>query len=277
LFGSKVFMYPNIFKYMGHIKRTDGFLGLYRGLGPRLLSGIIGNYTTNAVQASLTGKPIVGGQPDDDELSVAEQLPAGPPTVKDELVKLVTDTTYETISRCAGIVISHPIHVIFVRTAAQFIGRETKYSALWSSIGEIWENEGILGFFSGLIPRLVGEVLTIWMANALAHCITTYLLGTQSQTMAKDMKGYAIMVSQLLVTQVTYPFNVVSTVMCVNGSGLAAARPPISPVYTDWLDCWSRLTAEDQIKRGSSIFWRTYRGPVTYGRDGVSRAVVTKM
>jgi len=34
---------------VGHIKRTDGFLGLYRGLTPRLFSAIVSTLVANAV------------------------------------------------------------------------------------------------------------------------------------------------------------------------------------------------------------------------------------
>jgi len=39
----------NVLCAVGHIKRTDGFLGLYRGLTPRLFSAVIGTLVTNAV------------------------------------------------------------------------------------------------------------------------------------------------------------------------------------------------------------------------------------
>ena len=29
---------PSVFLYMGHIRRQDGFFGLYRGLGPKLVT-----------------------------------------------------------------------------------------------------------------------------------------------------------------------------------------------------------------------------------------------
>lgn len=32
-----------------HIYKTDGFLGLYRGVGPRILSGFVGNYVDKIV------------------------------------------------------------------------------------------------------------------------------------------------------------------------------------------------------------------------------------
>ena len=36
--GRPALALPSGFIYMGHIRRRDGFLGLYRGLGPKLVS-----------------------------------------------------------------------------------------------------------------------------------------------------------------------------------------------------------------------------------------------
>ena len=36
---------------VGFIKEKDGFLGLYRGLGARLVSGVVANLVSNAVSA----------------------------------------------------------------------------------------------------------------------------------------------------------------------------------------------------------------------------------
>ena len=37
-FGRPALSLPSVFVYMGHIRKRDGFLGLYRGLGPKLVS-----------------------------------------------------------------------------------------------------------------------------------------------------------------------------------------------------------------------------------------------
>lgn len=34
----------------------------------------------------------------------------------------------------------------------------------------------MLSFFSGLIPRLLGDVLSLWICNLLAHLINTYAI-----------------------------------------------------------------------------------------------------
>ncbi|KAK2169511.1 hypothetical protein LSH36_9g09043 [Paralvinella palmiformis] len=158
-----------------------------------------------------------------------DELDGDDETVVEQLIIMVKDTCYETIARCSGVVVSHPFHVIMVRQMAQFIGKETTYNNIFSSVSEIYEKDGILGFFvsdSGIIPP------------------------------------------KLMVTQVTYPFMLVSNVMIVNNSGLKAGGSPFSPFHQSWLDCWSYLARQNALKRGSSVFMRYYKGPVTFRRDG---------
>ena len=37
-FGKPALALPSVFQYIGHIKKRDGFLGLYQGLAPKLVS-----------------------------------------------------------------------------------------------------------------------------------------------------------------------------------------------------------------------------------------------
>lgn len=265
LFGRPVLMYPNVFKFILHIKRTDGFLGLYRGLTPRLVATIINNVVSNAVSSELVGQPLYS------ELSGTEDDSQSETTANKKVVvgvrKLAVDTTCESLARCAGIIASQPFYVIMVRSMCQFIGQETKYSTLSSSVSEIWTNEGILGFFAGLLPRLIGEILTIWLANIVTYTVNNFVLPT-SQPESKDVRSYSGAFSQLVVTQVTYPFTLIATVMAVNDSGLMASSLCEGAIYTGWLNCWSRLSKQGQLKRGSSLFWRVYRGPSRVSIDG---------
>jgi carrier protein len=251
-------MYPNVFRYIGHIKKTDGFLGMYRGLVPRLLSNIVGSMVCNAVSTELSRQTVESA---DDSVSQTKE------NAYEDAKKLVIDVAYESLSKCAGIIASQPLHVIVVRSMCQFVGKETKYSSISSSISEIWEREGIAGFFSGLIPRLIGELLTIWLTTVVMHLFNSYLFPT-SQPHSKELRVYSSVFSQMVVTQITYPFNLISNVMAVNNSGLAAGSPPVNAIYSSWWDCWTRLSQQNQLKRGSSMFFRTYRGPVHIGIDG---------
>lgn len=44
--------------------------------------------------------------------------------------------------------------------------------------------------------------------------------------------------------------------MTVTGSRLMAGQPPIMPKYDNWVSCFNDLQARNELKRGSSMFWR---------------------
>ena len=38
-------------------------------------------------------------------------------------------------------------------------------------------------------------------------------------------------------------------------------NPPSMPEYKNWIECWKHLKSINQLRRGSSIFFRYYTGP----------------
>ncbi|NXS04704.1 MTCH2 protein, partial [Oxylabes madagascariensis] len=188
-------------------------------------------------------------------------------------------TSREMVARSAATLITHPFHVITLRCMVQFIGRETKYSGTLSAFATIYREEGILGFFAGLIPRLLGDILSLWLCNMLAYLINTYalengvgfaprsgprphfggiqvlLLLPQVSTMT-EMKSYSQAVTGFFASMLTYPFVLVSNLMAVNNCGLAGGLLPYAPTYSSWLDCWSQLHREGNMSRGNSLFFR---------------------
>jgi len=254
IFGRKVLAYPSVFKYLGHIKKRDGFFGLYRGLGARLVGGVAASYVSNQTLLYFRSLPNPQKEIDEDDDAL------------EAFKHVCRETSYEMVARCAAAVVSQPFQVIMVRSMAQFVGGEDKYNGICASVVTIYKEEGLLGFFAGLLPRLVGEVLTVWMVNTLLHVLENYLI-PKSQS-PKGVKSYATAVCTMLVSQLTYPLTVVSNVMAVSGTQLAAGNPPNMEKYGCWLDCFSDLRAKGQLKRGSSLFWRYYSGPVVFRHDG---------
>jgi len=43
---------------------------------------------------------------------------------------------------------------------------------------------------------------------------------------------------------------------------VSAGAPPMMPVYSGWLECYTHLRSVNGLKRGSSVLWRRYTGPV---------------
>lgn len=138
---------------------------------------------------------------------------------------------------------------------ASFVGGEAEYSNVLTGLVSIYRDNGILGFWSGFLPRALGEALTVIITASLTYLVNNYVLED------KNMKTYTSHVSSFFASSLCYPFAVVSNVSCVSRSGLAAGYPPHMPFYNSWVDTWSHLSREKQLKRGSSLLFRYYTGP----------------
>ncbi|XP_078453326.1 mitochondrial carrier homolog 2-like isoform X1 [Lampetra fluviatilis] len=240
MFGRRVLQLPGLFGYARHITKVDGKLGLFRGLAPRLCTTMLASSTHSFVLQKYA----------EDEAEVTEDDSSEPK--EKSLEEVVKQTSREMVARCAATIVSHPFHVISMRCMVQFIGREVKYTGVFNSLGVMWREEGIMGFFAGLVPRLLGDIISLWLCNILAHLINTYALdGT-----AKEVKGYTQAITGFFASIVTYPFVLVANLMAVNNCGLAGGSLPYAPPYSNWLACWSSLSTQGQLKRGSSLFFR---------------------
>jgi len=240
-FGKPALKLPNVLDYIKHIKKVDGFVGLYRGLVPKLCGNLVCAITTEKIIQKYEGE-----LNEDDEDSTANL---------NNKQKLLKDLKRDLVSRTGAIIISHPFHVITIRMMAQFVGDEAKYNGLFSSIAEIYKQNGISGFFSGLVPRVLGDIIFVLLASTLTFAVNSYVFDEA------DLRVYTNATMSFLASAITYPFQVVSNCMAVSSSGLAAGSPPFMPLYTSWADCWFDLSNRNQLKRGSSLLIRYYTGP----------------
>nr|XP_005995491.1 PREDICTED: mitochondrial carrier homolog 1 isoform X3 [Latimeria chalumnae] len=160
IFGRRVLYLPGFFTYAGYIVQVDGKRGLFRGLFPRIISGALSTVVRGKLKKVF---PIE----DMEHVSNKDDM-------KTSLKKVVRETSHEMVSQCVYRIVSHPLHVVSLRCMVQFVGQESKYSGLFVSIGRIFKEEGILGFFVGIIPHLLGDIIFLWCCNLLAHFINTY-------------------------------------------------------------------------------------------------------
>lgn len=245
LLGRPALALPGAFTYMKYIVKVNGIGGLYTGLTPKLMTNFFSLSTylltyerlPNVIDERLIKKP-------ESEL-----------TDEQKLMVHINDLVKTSVARVVAIIVSHPFHIITIRTIAQFIGKEEKYGGIFGSLIEIYHTDGILGYYRGIIPRIIGELLTIWTASTASVLINTYLIEEES------LKSYVKASMSYLASAIFYPFQVVTHVMIVNNCGLKAGVPTNMPIYLNWLDCWSHLSAIGQLKRGSSLLWRYYSGP----------------
>ncbi|XP_023696896.1 mitochondrial carrier homolog 1 isoform X1 [Paramormyrops kingsleyae] len=225
MFGRKVLYLPGFFSYVRHIVKVDGRRGLFRGLPPRLVSSAVSTVVRTKVKQVVPREDV-------EHVSNRDDL-------KTSLRKVVRETSHEMLVQCLSRIATHPFHVISVRCMAQFVGREVKYRGLFSCIVKIFQEEGVSGFFVGLVPHILGEVIFLWCCNLLAHFINTYAVD-----------------DNIAVSVLTYPFMLVADLMAINNCGLAAGLPPNLPIFRSWIHCWKHLSAQGQLFRGSSFFFR---------------------
>ncbi|TEA34051.1 hypothetical protein DBR06_SOUSAS2310159 [Sousa chinensis] len=256
IFGRQVCQLPGLFCYAQHIASIDGKRGLFTGLTPRLCSGVLGTV--------VHGKVLQHYQ----ECDKAEESGSGNvlKEVSSSFDRVIKETTREMMARSAATLITHPFHVITLRSMVQFIGRESKYCGLCDSIATIYREEGILGFFAGLIPRLLGDIISLWLCNSLAYLVNTYALDSGVSTM-NEMKSYSQAVTGLQKVCQGLNDNLYLFFLRASRRKLAGGCPPYSPVYSSWIDCWCMLQKEGNMSRGNSLFFRKVPFGKTYCCD----------
>lgn len=176
-------------------------------------------------------------------------------TVEEKRDKMADEAIKEMAEKLACLILTQPLHVCTVRAMAQFVGNESKYDGIFSSIVAVYQENGMLGFWSGLVPRALGELTCIGLSYAIAFVVNTYVLED------KSLKAWTQHLASFFASSITYPFQVVGNCMCVSRSGLAAGYPPNMPLYAGWVDCWRHLSSQKALKRGSSLMFRYYTGP----------------
>jgi carrier protein len=60
---------------------------------------------------------------------------------------------------------------------AKLIPHLCNHSGVFASAKEIYHESGIAGFFQGVTPRIIGELLALVLASSASFTVSTYILG----------------------------------------------------------------------------------------------------
>ena len=259
VFQRYMYYWPGVIGYARAIARRDGWLELYRGVTGNLATktvAIVASSLLSPVTSKIVGKiplsvvPSNGDTPDNED---------NIETTRAILVRGLRLFCNQLILRSAVIVICQPFFTINVRMIAQHVGKETLYNNLWRAMVEIYSREGVAGFYKGVVPALLGGVLSTVM-----HVTLWVGLDLIAKMIAQDGAKMVIrtLVRPFLVSYIpqsyAYPFELMHTVMAANDSGLQIGREPNMPRFNGWRDCYRHLKAQHVMYRGSVFFLPRY-------------------
>ncbi|GAB0089855.1 mitochondrial carrier homolog 2 [Sergentomyia squamirostris] len=266
ILGYDTMVLPNIFQYVRYIRSTDGYAGCFRGLMPKLLGTVMSSIGSERIARHFG----LGPEREDDDYDEGRFDADGYQNYRIEESATIEDRERKAFQRklkreivihTSTILITQPFQVISIRTMAQFVGKETVYSSIMCAIREIYKEHGIMGFFSGIGSRLIGDISCLVLASTTAYLVNKHFITD------KESRNIFSIFNNYIFSTIFYPFQVVSVCMAVSGSSLAAGRPPYMPVYSNSRECWRHLNTIGELKRGSALFWRYYRTPEVINKN----------
>ncbi|VDD81588.1 unnamed protein product [Mesocestoides corti] len=248
--------YPNVFVYTRHLFRTCGFWNVATcGFASHFIFNILGEACHFMIHQYVVEQTLCNrGWLQDEDIAgksdsmlvecMMEEAPFSQFTL--HLLKLCFLKTYEVF-------LTQPFYVIMVRQAASLIGGEARYSWLFQAVCSIYKDSGLLGFFSGLTPRLIFEVARLALYLSLCRVLRRRVLGLfPRSSLLRPLRS----VMDIFINIFFYRLDVVSCVMAVHGSRLALAAEANS--FTGWRDCKRVFASSGQLSRGFWPFWRMH-------------------
>lgn len=258
------YYYPGIIGYFKGIIQQDGWRALYRGLGNSIIDEIVTLTVHSVVQHQVAGAvkklplSIVSGNGDvpDTEENVETTRAIAVRAVRMLIVSCITQTTVEILVR--------PFHVIVVRSIAQHVGKETLYSTIWGAAKEIYQEEGLSGFYAGIIPAILGHICSCFLYSALWFGFELVAINTPYNWAKMVIRGLVeVPMLAYFPRSYCYPFSLMSTLMAVNNCRLKAGIPPQMPIFNGWRECYRYLSMSGLMYRGSMIIFPrfAYKSP----------------
>lgn len=161
------------------------------------------------------------------------------------ILKLIRKLICESTSKTLALAVSFPLHVCFVRSCCQFIGRERTYNFSPFNLTEIVRQGNL---YDGFAPKLLAELLILWLSTTLSFTVEALV---EPDRILLAYVNYCI---SFFASSAAYPLQLTSIVMAVNHTPLLAAK--IEMPFYSWMACYDSLDKRNQLKRGSSLLWR---------------------
>lgn len=253
-FGRKSLAYPGLFPYMKHIVKVDGWTGLFRGVVPHATYALLVQFSTDLLRPPVDkaiGQIIERVAPRGADVPDNEE---GARAFSYQVRRYFKKFCISAVLGMTSCTMFHPLKVIAVRAMVQFDGRETVYSNIIGAFQEIYNKEGIGGFFAGLVPLLIGRIGVSFLQNFFSMLLEQAMFYWVPEGIYESYRAFKQVFTTFVAGHLMYPYQLVSTMMIVNGSGLNASQFGVEPFDT-WRSCYSYLSHCGIRYRGSNIIF----------------------
>ena len=255
VFRQYLYYYPGIYGYAKQIVQQGGWSALYRGLGMSLISQFVSLSAHHLIHPAVTSMVLnlplsVVNEGNGD---VPDTEPQNVETVRAVLVQATRSFMIALVTNVSVEMVVHPFHVIVVRTIAQHVGKESLYGLAWSSIRQIYADEGLSGFYAGLVPAILGHAFSCLIYSSMWIFFEMVAINSPYNWMKMFVRGLiAVPLLAYIPRTYSYPFSLMSNVMAVNNTQLMAAR---QPAYSGLGDCYRDLKSMGALYRGSVVIF----------------------
>nr|CDS27089.1 mitochondrial carrier 2 [Hymenolepis microstoma] len=162
---------------------------------------------------------------------------------------------YIFIARAYEVFVTQPFFVVMMRQIASLVSGEEEYSWFFQAVVSIYRESGFMGFFSGLVPRM------LWKLSRLGMFILIYSLFNRNgvgvpRNLSNNFKFLFNLLADVVVNVASYPLQVVGSVMALHGSRIAIYEVALANSFGSWRECLHSVISQGVQYRGYLPFWR---------------------
>ncbi|CAH8588070.1 unnamed protein product [Schistosoma curassoni] len=266
LFGlsSPIYVYPNFFKYTYHLMKT---IGVWNVLSTGLFANATHDFIVEIFRAAFRRRTNIWMRTENNfhnKKQIVIHTTTNQQTNKEfQTERLLEESRlsvfFERFTEILSlklweVLVSHPFYVITVRQIAALIGKETQYTFFPMAVRAVYRENGILGFFQGFIPRLIGEMILTSAYYCSCRLVRLLIFGLGRRS-TENMNILRVLLYYTLHNY-TYPFELTGCVMAVHGANLIGATESNS--FHNWYECQRYLSQNQQLIRGWRPFLRSH-------------------